>query len=479
MRRNGGGWAGSRGHHAAKKINHGSHLHFYIALTESVLIGVSQWHKSKLPQREPLRLANPENFLRNFKNREYGASHRQELGVQTLGLPRFGGIVVSSARLQELDALRCFALGGILLVNIWYFADPFTLGGTISPDHNSAVDLAVRFTIAALYEAKFYLLFSFLFGYSLVLQWRAAAEAGVSATQRTLRRLAALFILGLLHGALLFFGDILLTYALMGLILLATNAVRPSSSVVAGSAIIGVLGSAILLVGMLIAAAPLATPPVSFPVDPAALTRSPESAFGTNADNFFNTVTGVVFLQGPLSLAMFYLGLAAGKVRVLERRPSVRALTTTAATCLPVGLTAGTLQAYLTTYVDRDQFGVLTVGISTLTAPLQTAGYVSVLLLLFRTRTGARLCGLLAPAGRIALTNYLMQSVAMVVIFTAYGFRLSNELPAIAVVAVAVVVFVAQLALSRVLLARFRQGPVEWLLRRVTYWGDRPARIRP
>ncbi|GAB3542516.1 DUF418 domain-containing protein [Arthrobacter tecti] len=383
---------------------------------------------------------------------------------------------MSFQRLQELDALRSFALGGILLVNIWFFADPLTLGGGISPEHSSAADLAVRFTIAALFEAKFYLLFSFLFGYSFVLQWHSAAEAGASATHRTLRRLAALFVLGLAHGLLLFFGDILLTYALMGMILLATRAIRPSAATVTASVLIGVIGSMILLIGAVVAVAPYGIPPLEQVVPADAFTEDAGSALAANAATFLATVPTVVFFQGPLSLAMFYLGMAAGKVRLLERAPSVKKLTTTAATCLPVGLAAGVLQAYLVTYVDRDRFSILAGGISTLTAPLLTTGYVCLLLLFFRTPAGARLRNLLAPAGRMALTNYLMQSAVMALIFTGYGLALSDQLPAAAVAGVAVVIFFTQLVLSRLWLHRFRQGPVEWLLRRVTYWKSAPVR---
>ncbi|KRF09017.1 hypothetical protein ASH00_04930 [Arthrobacter sp. Soil782] len=376
---------------------------------------------------------------------------------------------MGSARLREVDALRSFALGGILMVNIWYFADPFTLAAEISPNHRSAADLAVRFTVAALFEAKFYLLFSFLFGYSFDLQWRAAIAATASPVQRMQRRLAALFVLGLLHGLVLFFGDILLTYALMGLILLATHSLRTSTAVITGSALIGGIGSLILAVGLFIAGAGAGAPSADIAVDPGALTQSPSSAFSANADNFLENVAGVVFVQGPLSLGMFYIGLAAARARLFERPLSTRMLTTTAATCLPVGLAAGVFQAYLTTYGSGDRFSVLAFGISTLTAPLQTAGYVSLLLLLFRTAAGARLCGLLAPAGRMALTNYLLQSVIMALVFTAYGLRLSDGLPASAVAGIAVVIFAAQLILSRLLLARIRIGPAEWLLRSITY----------
>ncbi|WP_323959867.1 DUF418 domain-containing protein [Arthrobacter sp. JZ12] len=310
-------------------------------------------------------------------------------------------------RSSEIDALRSFALAGILFVNIWYFADPYALGGAISPNHSSAADLLTRFTVAALFEAKFYLLFSFLFGYSFVLQERAAIAIGQSPVPRARRRLLGLLLLGLLHGVFLFFGDILLTYALMGLILLATRSLRTSSAVITGSALIGVIGSVVLAVGLGIAA----------------------------------TVTGL------------------GITTQLQM----------------IGLAAAVVQACLTVYVDRDRFSVLAVGISTLTAPLLTAGYVSLLLLLFRTKPGARVCSFLAPAGRIALTNYLTQSLVLGLIFTGLGLQLADRLPAVAVAGIAVVIFAAQLVASRILLDHMRTGPAEWVLRRLTYGRQRQA----
>lgn len=234
-----------------------------------------------------------------------------------------------------------------------------------------------------------------------------------------------------------------------------------------GSALIGVIGSVILAVGLGIAATFTGlgiTTQLQRTVEP--LTRNPAEAVSQNASNFLETVASVILLQGPLSLAMFYIGLAAARAHLLERRLPLSLLTTTAATCLPIGLAAAVVQACLTVYVDRDRFSVLAVGISTLTAPLLTAGYVSLLLLLFRTRPGARVCSFLAPAGRIALTNYLTQSLVLALIFTGLGLQLADRLSAVAVAGIAVVIFGAQLVASRILLNHMRTGPAEWVLRR-------------
>lgn len=77
--------------------------------------------------------------------------------------------------------------------------------------------------VALLFETKFYLLFSFLFGYSFTLQMAAAERAKAGFVPRMLRRQLALLALGLVHGALLYYGEILSTYALLGLVLLAAR----------------------------------------------------------------------------------------------------------------------------------------------------------------------------------------------------------------------------------------------------------------
>lgn len=374
-------------------------------------------------------------------------------------------------RVRELDALRGFALFGILVVNIWFFADPWTLAGGPNPDRGGAVDTAVRFAVSALFEAKFYLLFSFLFGYSFVLQWGTAYRSKASPVPRTLRRLGLLAALGLLHGFLLFYGDILLTYALLGLILLATRTISSRSAVIAGLAITGTVGGLLLITGLIATAIPL-----DQLLEPASQAASPAAVLAANVDTYLTILPSVVLFQGPLALAMFYLGFAAGKARLLERGPARSLLRRTSAICLPLGLTAGVIQAFLTNYVDRESFSILAAGISTLTAPLLTAGYVSLLLLWFQTRTGSHVRDALAAAGRMPLTNYLAQSCAMAWIFTAYGFGLVNLLPFAAVLGVAVVIFALQLVISALWLRRFKQGPVEWLLRRATYWREPAVR---
>jgi len=114
-----------------------------------------------------------------------------------------------AARLEQVDALRGFALLGILAVNIWSFADPYYASSVSNPGYASSLDHLVRWLVSVFFETKFYLLFSFLFGYSFTLQMTSAERSGERFVPRMLRRQLALLVIGLIHGALLFYGEIL------------------------------------------------------------------------------------------------------------------------------------------------------------------------------------------------------------------------------------------------------------------------------
>ncbi|WP_262107087.1 DUF418 domain-containing protein [Arthrobacter sp. Marseille-P9274] len=374
-------------------------------------------------------------------------------------------------RVADLDALRAFALLGILCVNIWYFADPYAITGIPNPDYSSPVDTAVRFMASVLFEAKFYILFSFLFGYSFVLQWASAAASGASEVGRTLRRAAGLVVLGLCHGLFLFYGDILLTYGLLSLVLLGTRWISGKAAVTSASILIGAMGVFVLLTGVIAAAFEPSAPTDAGTLPPAfGLAGPPAEVIAQNLALYPIVGVNVLFLQGPIALGAFYAGLACAKQRVFEHGLSPRLLRRLTAIGLPIGLTAAILQAYLVHYVGGTGTALIAFGISTFTAPALTAGYVALLLLAFRTRRGQRLRALLAPAGKLALSNYLGQSVLMLLVFTGFGLALTNRLPPLAVLGAAALIFVLQLLASYGWVRQFRYGPLEALLRALTYW---------
>ena len=373
-------------------------------------------------------------------------------------------------RLLNVDALRGFALLGILAVNIWAFADPYFAVGINNPRYAGALDMAVRFVEGLLFETKFYLLFSFLFGYSFTLQMAAAERAGAAFRPRMLRRAFGLLVLGVLHGCFLFYGDILHLYGLLSFVLVmwaATQraAVRAAIALVLLSALLlAALGAVMLLLpeGMAVDAKPALAKLAAFHGDWRAT-----QAYTTS--EFPSTMALLLFAQGPSALAMFLLGRAAGSVQLFAHVATFRHLLPRVLKVgLPVGLAGAALYAAASKYDPSGAMIMFAMALSFLTAPFLTAAYVAGLLMLFDGRFGARLVAALAPMGKIALTNYLMQSVVMALLFTGYGLRLCDELPPAAVMALVFVIYFAQMALSAWWLKRHTYGPAEWLLRAVT-----------
>ncbi len=127
-------------------------------------------------------------------------------------------------RVEIIDALRGFALLGIVLVNVGYFASAWHGLGVPDPAAQGPIDGALTFLVKTLAETKFYLLFSLLFGYSFTIQMESARRSGRALAAAFSRRLLALFVLGAGHAVLLFNGDILGTYAVMGAVLLSGGA---------------------------------------------------------------------------------------------------------------------------------------------------------------------------------------------------------------------------------------------------------------
>ncbi|MGV9311149.1 DUF418 domain-containing protein [Streptomyces sp. NPDC003691] len=380
----------------------------------------------------------------------------------------------AAPRLLNVDALRGFALLGILAVNIWAFADPYYATTEGNPAHGSPLDHAVRFLVSLFFEAKFYLLFSFLFGYSFTLQMDAAERAGAAFRPRMLRRQAGLLALGLLHGTLLFHGEILTLYAVLGLVLLACRGLAPRRAARTALALLGTAGGLWLLLGLADLADGTAAPGTgSGPADKfAAFTGDAAATLGYHAGHFPETAGLLVLLQGANSLAMFLLGLAAGRVRLFADPAAHRALfRRILRTGLPLGLAGAAFYAWSAAYRQGTALETLGFGVSQLTAPLLTASYVVLGLALFRTAPGAAAERALAPLGKVALSAYLLQSLVLGVLFTGYGFGLIDRLAPLAVVAVVTVVFLAQLLLAKWWLRTHRYGPGEWLLRAVTIAG--------
>jgi uncharacterized protein len=381
-------------------------------------------------------------------------------------------------REHAIDALRGFALLGILLVNAGSFASTYFGLGVVDPAFSRPVDHAVRWFVALVFETKFYLLFSLLFGYSFALQMDSAQRAGSAFVPRMLRRLAGLLLLGLAHAWLLFAGDILVTYALLGLLLLPMRRLRPDTAAALAVALLALVSLGWGLLAWLMSLAP----PMDWPLAEvhakaqqaaAAYRAGPLEAIAQRGRDMADGVWFViVFVQGPCALAMFLLGLAAHRSGYLARAAGEPArLRRWMRCCLSIGAAGALLYATVQTSLVRqsDHVSAAVLAVDLATAPFLTLGYVAALLwVLQHSRHGRALAAWLEPAGRMALSNYLMQSLVGALVFTAYGLALVGRVPPLAVLLGCVALYAAQLALSRRWMARHAYGPVEWLLRAFT-----------
>lgn len=377
--------------------------------------------------------------------------------------------MTESGRVHAVDALRGVALFGICMVNAWFYADPLGVSGEPSPVIDTTAGDVTRFLIGLLFEGKFYPLFAFLFGYSFVLMGEATARAGADPAARMRRRLWGLFLIGVVHGLVFWPGDILTLYAILGFVLLSWWPRRP---VVAAAGLIGLATVMWFVLGALWDTVDLG--------EDASRTLAnyqgtPGTVLAEHAQTYLGIGLTVLIGQGPTALAMMLLGLAAAERGVLSdpaaHAPLLRRLVRVG---LPVGLAGSLVYAVLMQTDGGWRADALAFGLLALTGPILTGAYIALLLAWFaRPGTGAVALGWLAPAGRMALTNYVGQSVVLAVLFTAYGFQLVGELSAPAVAAVVCAIFAGQVVASRWWMGRFAYGPLEWVLRAWTR-RDRP-----
>lgn len=385
------------------------------------------------------------------------------------------GAAARQPRLAHVDALRGFALFGILVVNIGVLAFPFYGAGVPDPAWSSPLDVTVRWFVAWLFETKFYLLFSFLFGYSFTLQMAAAEHAGAAFAPRFLRRLVGLAVLGLAHAILFYQGDILVTYALLGLALLLCRRMDPGRALRRALWLIALASAAWLILGALSLLGPA---PVDYgaqyKAEALASIQAYRGTIGTTIAQHIKELSETVwftllFVQGPFAFAMFLAGYALGRRNALaDPWRSPRALGLLCALGLLPGLAGAAAYATSALPQARAVWELPGLAVGLFTAPLLSLSYAAAFLLALRTGPGRRLGEWLAPAGRMALSNYLMQSVVCAWLFTAWGLRLYAAVSPLAAFAIAVAIFAVQMPLSAWWLRRHAYGPVEWFLRALT-----------
>ncbi len=389
--------------------------------------------------------------------------------------------VAKSERVDVVDILRGFALFGVLAFNMFFFSGArFELVAW-----TDVLDRAIYLLTRLLIEAKFYSLFSMLFGWGMTVQMRRADARGAKSGRLLVRRLLVLLMLGLVHAILIWSGDILVLYAQMGLLLLLFRKRSDRTLLIAS-------GLALLF---------------------SIVMRIPGEAMDAFREGYFNllsfmqerTLSPDVLANGTYAqitrfrleatlsgeanilyhignvFAMFLLGMYVGRRRILhdvERHK--RLIWWTMIVGLVLGLTfnaAAVIVLVGRSWVPAAYFDVLRVGFRTIGAPLLMLFYVSALVLLFQIPSWRKRLSPLGNLGRMAFTSYISQSVIATLIFYSYGLGLYGRTDPTFALFLTVVIYLGQIRFSGWWLARYQYGPLEWLWRTLTYGRRPPFRI--
>ncbi|MDZ7801717.1 MAG: DUF418 domain-containing protein [Trueperaceae bacterium] len=408
--------------------------------------------------------------------------------------PRAFGPVAASRRIVTLDVLRGFALLGILLVNVPLMMHPVHLEA-LGAGPDGGLDRVARLLVEALAEGKFFTLFSLLFGVGMAIQMQRAASRGAPFVPFFLRRMGTLLGIGAAHVLLLWWGDILVYYAVLGMAVLPLRAAPvPRLLRLAGGAVLVpiALNAGLFGLGQLAQTTPEGAEAWRAGIEASVADARVDAdvAYQTYGATDFGamvmqrvadwsfatigvTVGGMLFVVA----AMFLIGMVVGRRGVLHdpgaHLPLLRGVRVWGGLVGVLG-TATWMATGTTVSMEPTLAGLVSTTGFVLGAPALSLAYAATLTLALRDpRWQARLRPL-AAVGRLALSNYLLQSLVVTTLAYGYGLGLYGQIGAAWSLVIALVVFALQVPLSVAWTRRFRYGPVEWLWRTLSY--GRPPR---
>jgi uncharacterized protein len=390
-----------------------------------------------------------------------------------------------------MDVLRGFAILGIFIANLgsgfsWYREEAHLQGPMLVPGW----DNKMLFLHHMLIEGKFYSIFSLLFGWGIALQVKRGMANNMDATPVIRRRLAFMLLLGFIH-LMIWPGDIVFFYALLGFVLLPLRKFSNKSLLV--------LGVVLLLSPVFLYWLKMTWPVLNYPAQKLFETgrwidsnvnhiNSEEDFFKfvKNAswwDVLKSDISGFFYRYGylffvsriPKVLGMFLIGYVIGRSDFYRNiNAHKRLLYGIIIFGIVVALPANYLLAHYMSTANDDYFNLKTKGLyqtiayTVGVAPLAMT-YVALFILAFQTGPGKKILSFLAPAGKMAFTNYIMQSLIGNFVFLNAGLGLMGQMGPVWYTGLGIIIFALQVFLSTLWLKYFNYGPVEWIWRSATY----------
>ena len=376
--------------------------------------------------------------------------------------------ITENNRIIAIDMMRGFAIFGIFLVNMLSFHTPFIY---IDPYTwwDSGIDRNLYTVIDIFVQASFYPLFALLFGYGVMILRERVMAKGLSFPIIAFRRFTFLLILGLLHALLIWHGDILVTYAVIGFIFLLFMKMSAKSLIITGIVMYvlpNILLSLLLLVAMMLEPGSGVTMFVNI-----------ESYIHTYQQGSFVEITeqriedwyftnnfGTLPLLVITILPLFLIGAGVQKLKLFEHIELHQSIIKKAAVfTLIAGLAIKAIpyvwDENLAAQYIQDTFG----------GPLLAIGYSLSIATLATMNKLRKILEPLAYVGRLSISNYLLQSILSTLLFYGYGLGFYGKVSIIEGTVIVIIVFIFQIFLSKLWMKHYYYGPVEWLWRVFTY----------
>lgn len=373
-------------------------------------------------------------------------------------------------RVEAVDAIRGFALFGILLVNITLIQ--FGLFANEKPTYIfGKLDESANWLIQFFGTQNFISLFSFLFGLSIILLQKSIIAKGKKFFPTYIRRISILLLLGYIHGTFVWEGDILFAYGIVGIFLMMFINRKPKTLLIWASILLAV-----------IMFASYQSEPTSNTFNDVApyiekehkvhetgnymdhinfrLTENPFDYMGING--VFGLVILSIFaliFMSPLFLLGMYVGKKGWLFEIDKHIPAVKKI------WLITGIFSFTIKI-LTMFVKHPILIMLQDGLTPVT---MTFLYGSTITLLFHYKKASRLLTYMANMGKMSVSNYLAQSIIATTIFYAYGFGLYGKIGYFFGILLTIGIYTIQLFVSTYWLQKYRMGPVEYVWRLGTY----------
>lgn len=372
-------------------------------------------------------------------------------------------------RISSLDVLRGFSLLGIFLINMMSFESPILYYDPYQWWKDA--DQTLFKWIQILVQASFYPIFAMMFGYGLILLKTRTVKKGMSFRKISVRRLFVLLIIGIIHAFLIWSGDILINYAIFGLLLLLMLKWSGRLLLMVGGIIFLIPN---LFFGLILMVSSILSPnDVTMYSDIVSVTKSMEtyvsgSYWEITVQRFLdwymvNGPANIFFLLFSI-LPLMMIGAGAAKLKWLQKANVEKKKWFI---ILIISLLIGLFLKSLPVLVDENlayQYIQQSLG-----GPILSLAYVSLIILLMTNPFARKLLKPFAAAGRMSLTIYLTQSIVGTLIFYSYGLGLYSKLTLGTSMLLAIIIFVIQVVLAEIWFLKFKYGPLEKVWRYLTY----------